>query len=264
MQPLVGGARDLLLHAERLQCRSTAFARLALQQAAEVVARLEALGQVEHRQVPAVAGGVELAQRVEAVHVAEVEHPDLLAVVEQVAGAEVPLEQAGEQQLGAQREHLAQLPGIPAVDQRAGNPWRQHDAVVQRRIQRVGHAAQALAPAGQGLQRFDLPAPLQLVQERGLPVDVLHQALGPSLLQGPAAPADAQVMHPGRESAGQGAHHMGLVAAGGCQHVGGQGTRCGVADLERAARGQERQLMGLAPCIQCRGGRFHLACGDKS
>ena len=145
------------------------------QQPGEGVARLDAFGRVKLREVIAPACAVELRQGIEAVHVAEVEQPDLPAVVDHVAGAEVPFEKAlGGQRTGA-GEQLRCAPRVETSDLFTFDPRRYDHALVQRTVHRRDDARQANSRLPQAAQ-FGVAQ--QFVEKRGLAVDVAHQAFG--------------------------------------------------------------------------------------
>src|SRR5690606_11292254 len=126
-QASVGLQGNALFRVEGGQGQPVALA-FQRQQMSDELARLETLGGMEFGRCGAVA--VELAQGIEGVHVAEIDPADL-AIVQGVAGAKVPLEQAAEQQGQQRLEELDELALVPCPYRLAGDPGRKQYAVAK-------------------------------------------------------------------------------------------------------------------------------------
>src|SRR6202521_3633313 len=94
------------------------------------------------------AAGVEFRERIEAVHVTEVEQPDLVAVVQDISWTEVPFEEAGQQKLNQLIEELPQAPLIPDRYGLALNPRRQQNTSPVARILRIDNGRKTPRPPG--------------------------------------------------------------------------------------------------------------------
>ncbi len=209
---------------------------------------------------------VELAQRIEAVQVAEVEQPDA-AVVEYVAGAQVPLEQAGRGERDDAVEQVCQARFIPVADDLALDPGRQQHAVTKTRIAGVDDPGERLGQLGPGLQRAQVGTPLDLVEKRGLAIGVLHRAALAGALERPATACRFDPVDVSGEPAGQRATDIGFAAVGGDQRGQRQRAVLRLADLQFRSAGDKGQLRLLARvqgCVHCglqAGGGCVPGCG---
>ena len=134
---------------------------------------------------------------IEGPHVAKVEHRDLLAVVEQVARARIPVKPAPARQLGLHRQHLRQVALIEPAHRLSPQPGgNQHPGAgrTEAGADHVGEDGGVQLP-----QALYLPTPLQFGEKGGLAVDVGHQGVWSAPLQAPVMALHLEVEHLGGE-----------------------------------------------------------------
>src|ERR1700674_3601710 len=198
----IGAERNLLFQPEGRKGESFTCRLLQLHQPREVVASLQSFRPMKKRSIQA--AGVEFRERIEAVHVTEVEQPDLGAVVQDISWTEVPFEEAGQQKLNQLIEELPQAPLIPDRYGLALNPRRQQNTSPVARILRIDNGRKTPRPPWRALERRELAPALELVQERALAINGLDQALCPGALQCPVPISDPKSEHTSREPSVEG------------------------------------------------------------
>ncbi len=135
---------------------------------------------------------------IEGPHVAKVEHADLLTVVQQVAGARIPVEPAPVGQLRLHCQHLRQVALVELMHRHASQPGGDQHPGPGRAKAGADHVGQdGGVQLPQGLY---LPAALQLGQEGGSAVHVGHQGVVPAPLQAPVMSLHLEVEHLGGEA----------------------------------------------------------------
>ncbi len=214
----------------------------------EELARLETLGGMEFGRCGAVA--VELAQGIEGVHVAEIEQADL-AIVQGVAGAKVPLEQAAEQQGQQRLEELDELALVPCPYRLAVDPGRKQYAVAKAGVVGIDDGAQARGEPRIALERAQFRTPLDLVEKARLPIEVLHLAALAGAFERPVAATGVYAVDMGRQPAAEVFAHVGLGACGRNQLFERQQAVGPFADFQFRAAGDEGQLVPMALLFRC-------------
>src|SRR5690606_14592964 len=187
---------------------------------------------------------VELAHGIEGVQIAEIEQADL-AIVQGVAGAKVPLEQATEEQ-GLQRlEELDELTLVPGPYWLAVDPGRKQYTVAKAGVVGIDDGAQARGEPRIALERAQLRTPLDFVEKARLPIDVLHLAALAGAFERPGAATGVYAVDMGRQPAAEVFAHVGLGACGRNQLFERQRAVGPFADFQFRAAGDEGQLVPM-------------------